>query len=384
MTVKGKEARDEAMARVRRALLEHGHYELPIEEPEEEAVPEVPIANLETASLAWLRWKETRCTAGSCEVYTQHARRLFAAVRKIRGVPKSNPIGVDLLSRDLVTQAVLLWQKEGLSESTVYGLARSVLELWRWASDDPAQWHGVPTPPREPKALLPRPPIYVAPPAPTLAEADACLRYLPLDATQSRRIGTFMRFTGLRVHQVAAIRRQDLDLEARTLTITTGKSRAEKAAHRTVPIARHLLNEIGGWVAGVAPGGLLFPRWGLESEDKPASIRPELFRAAWEEATRFNEAREIAWKPANRKTGRPEHAFRACFQAVLRELRASEEVIDALVGYQGRSTRDRHYAGHDSLLDRMREAVDGLPPIDWRGPTVMSLDRRRRKVTSSA
>ena len=370
------------MARVRRALLEHGHYALPVEEPEEDEVPEVPIANLETAALAWVRWKVTRCSAGSCEVYTQHARRLFAAVRKIRGVKQGEPIGVDLLSRDLVTEAVLLWQREGLSESTVYGIARSVLELWRWVSDDPAQWNGVPTPPREPKALLPRPPIYVAPPAPTLAEADACLRYLPLEAVQSRRIGAFMRFTGLRVHQVTAIRRRDLDLEARTLTITTGKSRAEKAAHRTVPVATCLLDEIGPWVLGLAPERLLFPRWGLETDEKPASIRPELFRAAWEEAARFDEAREIAWKPANRKTGRPEHAFRACFQAALRERSISEEVIDALVGHQGRSTRDRHYAGHDTLLDRMRAAVEALPPIDWNGPKVVSLDRKRRKVTS--
>jgi integrase len=377
LTVVGKDARDEAVGRIRRALLDEGTYEVP-------AVVEETVANLEQAALAWIAWKRTRCSTGSVRRYIQHMARFFAAVRSVRAIPLSAAVRADVLSRDLLTEVVGAWQAEGLSESFVYGVSRSALEMWRWASDDPVNYPGVPVPPREAKAVLPRPPVYVAPAAPTLAEADACLRHLPVDAVQSRRIGAFLRYTGLRIFQVNALRRRDLDLEARTLTITEGKSRAEKAERRVVPVSRHLIGEVRGWVEALPPDALLFSAWGVVGDERRASIRPEVFRAAWEEATRWDGVREVAWKPANRKIARPEHAFRAAFQAALRLAGVGDEVIDALVGHHGQGTRGRHYAGHETLLPRMRHAVDGLGPIDWRGPSdvgsVISLAKRAERV----
>ena len=64
---------------------------------------------------------------------------------------------------------------------------------------------------------------------------------------------------------------------------------------------------------------------------------------------------------------RPEHAFRAGFQAFLSRNRIDEEVIDAIVGHLVRSVRSRHYAGAESLWERMVEAMELLPPIEWRG-----------------
>ena len=376
LVVEGKDARDEAVARIRRALLEEGEYQPPT------AAPAPPVTNLEAAALAWTVYKATRCTPSSVALYRQHMKVLFDAVRALEGIAADRVVTAGVLSRDLVTRVVRRLQAAGRSESHVYSVARSTLEMWRWVADDPANYPGVPTPPREAKAVLPQPPIYAAPPAPTMAECDAALRHLPIEAIQSRRIGTVLRYTGLRIFQVVSVRRRDLDLVNGLLTVTTGKSRAEKAEMRTIPVCRSLVAELQPWAAELPADALLFPAWGIVGSDRKASIRPETFGAAWREAVRWGEAREVAWKPANRMTGRPEHAFRAAFQAALRLAGASETVIDELVGHHGKTVRSRHYAAGETLLAPMRAAVDSLPPIDWTGPrdvgTVISLAKRRR------
>lgn len=381
LTVEGKHARAEAEARIRRALVEEGEYQLPTATVEKDT-------NLEKAAVAWTTYKATRCTPSSVARYKQDMKGFFLALRKVTGIAPDKVVPASALSRDVLLQVVRSWQEERKSEAWVYGSARSVLEMWRWIADDPENYPGVPTPPREGKAVLPQPPIYVAPPAPTLSECDAALRHLPLDAVQSRRIGAFLRYTGLRIFQVVALRRRDLDLASCTLTVTTGKSRAEKAEMRTVPVSRSLVAEVRPWVESLKPGDLLFPAWGVVGSERSAGIRPETFGRAWEEAVRWGQAREVAWKPANRKTGRPEHAFRAAFQAALRVAGVAEPVIDALVGHHGKTVRSRHYAGADTLLPQMAAAVGTLPPIDWVGPvdkgTVISLAKRRRSKEQAA
>lgn len=375
ITVEGKDARDEAVGRIRRALVEEGEYQPPTSSPVR------TMTNLERAAVAWTDHKAVRCTASSVRRYTQHMARVFAAIRKLEGIPADKVVPASVLSRDLITRIVRSWQAEGLSESFVYGVSRSALEMWRWVADDPENYPGVPMPPREAKAVLPQPPIYTAPPAPLLAECDAVLRHLPLDGQQTRRIGTFLRYTGLRIIQVVNIRRQDIDIANATLTVTTGKSRTEKAEMRTIPVSRSLVAEVRAWVEALPDGALLFSAWGVKGSERKASIRPEIFGKAWGEAVKWGEARQIAWKPLNRKTGRPEHAFRAAFQAALRVNGVSDVVIDELVGHHGKTVRSRHYAGTETLLAPMRAAVDGLGPIDWIGSvdrgTVISLAKRR-------
>lgn len=362
LVVVGKPARDELVASIRRALLEEGEYQLATA-----SVAPVEV-NLERAALAWLAFKRTRCTASSVRRYGQYMARFFAAARELRAIPATKAIMASVLTRDLLIGVVGRWQAEGLSEAFAYGASRAALEMWRWVSDDPATYPGVPTPPRVANAVLPPSPVYFAPPAPTLAECDACLRHLSLDAVQSRRIGTLLRYTGLRVFQVVALRRKDFDLVNATLTVTTGKSRIEKATMRTVPIARGLVGEIAPWTSVLGANELLFPAWGVAGSERKASMRSDAFTNAWEEATRWGEAREVAWKPANRKIARPEHAFRAGFQAALRVAGAAEAAIDELVGHHGKTVRARHYVGSDSLWEPMRAAVDAMPPIDWLGP----------------
>jgi integrase len=359
LTVRGKEARDEAMNRVQRALLDEGEFHLPTPE----AAPEV--TNLERAALDWLEWKRTRCKPRSVVTYTNHMKRFFEMLREVQGLEADNVVLADHISRNAVIECIRRWQAQDLSESWVYGFSRSVIDLWRWVSDDPESYPGVPTPPREAKTILPLGPVYVAPPAPTMAELDACLRHLPSDAEQSRRVGVLMRFTGLRIEQSLAIRCRDIDIEENTLTVTVGKSRLEHAEQRTIPLSPHLLAELRDWLENRAADDYLFPAWGNNASGRRGAKKDESLRKAWAAATAAGEVREEVWAPRNRRIARPQHAFRAGFQAFMRGERVDEEVIDALVGHHGRSLRGRHYAGSDTLWDRMVEAMGKLPPIEW-------------------
>lgn len=361
LTVEGKDARDEAVGNIRRALLAEGEYQPPT------ASDAPTVANLEQASLAWLEWKATRCKASSIVRYADQTKRFFRAVRELKGMGEQQVVSADVLGRDLLTQVVRGWQKEGLSESFVYNASRAVLEMWTWASDDPLAYPGVPTPPRHSKSVLPRPPVYAAPPAPTMAECDAALRHLPERAEIARRLGIVLRFTGLRLGQALGLRVADVDVKAATMVVRRGKSRLEAAECRVVPISRLLAAEIGRWSEGRdADAPVIAPRSGGKNEE--ACTKAYRFTAAWTAAVAAGEARDTVWRPLTRKQARPEHAFRAAFQAHLRIAGVPEPVIDALVGHHSSTTRAKHYAGLDTLETAMRAAVDGLPPIDWTGP----------------
>ena len=360
-TVKGKEARDEVVARVRRALLEEGEYEPPT------ARVEPMRTNLERAALGWIRWKRTRCKPRSVVSYANHMKRFFELARELQGIGEDEPVWAEELSQTLVIACVERWQDRGYSEAWIYACSRSVVDMWRWVSDDPAAWPGVPTPPREAKRVLPRVPVYGAPLAPTLAEEDACLRHISEDAMESRRIGSMLRFTGLRISQVLAVQRKHLDIEAGTLRVVVGKSRQEAAEQRTIPLSRHLLVDLREQAEALEADDYVFPAWGAR-RNRPANVRAVASHTAWEAATAAGEVRRAVWDPPNRKIARPQQAFRAGFQAYMRGAGVGEEVIDALVGHRGRSVRSRHYAGSDTLEERMRVAVDGMPPIDWGGP----------------
>lgn len=362
MTVQGRDARDRALAEVQRSLVDEGEYQ-------PRTASEVPaIANVEEAALDWLAWKRTRCKERSVTTYLGHVTRFFEAVREIRHIGVDQAIGVDVLSRDLLIEVVLYWQELGRSQAWVYSASRSALDMWRWVSDDPLRFRGVPVPPREAKAVLPRVPVYAAPPAPTLAEVDACLRHLPARAHSTRRVGAMLRFTGLRISQVLALRRKHIDLDARSMIVPIGKSAQEEAERRTVPISGHLAAQLRPWLEELPPEGLVVPAYGRAGSEKPGSRRVQSLTKGWEAATEAGETRRAVWAPPNRRITRPEHAFRAAFQAFLTSHGVDELVVDALVGHRGRSVRARHYAGADAVWDRMVDAVALLPAIDWTGP----------------
>jgi integrase len=377
--VQGKRARDETKADIIVALRNRGFWDPPTAAP---VVVEPTICNLEVAAAKWVEFKRTRCSPVSVQRFAQHMARWFRTMRQVRGIATKSVVLGDALDRDTFIACVRALQEEQLSVSTVYGLARSALEMWRWASDDPRVYPGIVTPPREGKAVLPRGPVYMAPTAPTIAELDACLRHLSYNAPTSRRIGILLRFTGLRISQVLALLREDIDLDEATLTVRTGRSAQERNEARVIPLSPHLVAALREWVIAVPVGAVLIAPMRRREVEVVTKRRSETFRTAWERATAAGEARERTWKPLNRAKARPEHAFRAALQAFWRRQGVDEAVIDALVGHHPHSTRERHYAGPEELMDQMREAVGLLPAIDWVGPKgqgkVVSLGTTRR------
>ena len=177
-----------------------------------------------------------------------------------------------------------------------------------------------------------------------------------------------MRYTGLRSDQVFSIARADLDLAARTLVVRAGKTKVEKADARTVPLSANLLAEPGvlAWIESF-PSGPVFPKRRhakTKDRDEGRTKKPtETFRMTWQEATDAGEVPLHVWAPPNRVISRPEHSFRAAFQAHLEEVRVSGNVIDFLVGHEGDTVREVHYGRE--LLAAARDAVDGIPPVKW-------------------
>lgn len=180
-TVEGKESLRTVMAAIQKALDERGEWYPPT------AAPAPEETNLEQASLAWLRWKSQRCEERSRRKYALDLKRFFETVRELKQIPATAIIPASVLSRNLFVDVQAAWKAAGLSESTIYNAATVALDCWAWITDDPDEYPNVPAAPRVKANVLPRPPVYVAPPAPTLAELDACLRNLELD--RYRRLG---------------------------------------------------------------------------------------------------------------------------------------------------------------------------------------------------
>lgn len=221
--------------------------------------------------------------------------------------------------------------------------------------------HGYPGTHRD-KSVPPKAAVYFAPEPPTMAELDACLRALHFRAYTARGVAVIMRFTGLRVSQVLALTCRDVDLVRCELRVTTGKSRREQAEQRVVSISAHLVAELAPWVQSQDRDAPLVRRKTTGRE--PANHLPmRTLEAAWEAATEAGLARREVWDPPNREVARPEHAFRAGFQAFLDGQGVRDSVIDHLVGHSPKSVRGRHYAL--PTAEQLRAAVDLLPPIAW-------------------
>lgn len=344
---------------VRRALRERGWWEAPAKT----AKPEVVLVSAEDAFLRWLeeeiRGRKGRAD-GTVTKYAQSLDRWFGLLREELAVPAGQAVLATALHRDLVGRAIVRMRAAKLSDGTIYATISHALLAWRWVAGRPDRWPGIPACP-DPSSVLPDPPTYSAPPAPTLAEVDAVLRRLGENAYVARYAAIIMRFTGLRISQTLAIRREDLDERRRMLTIRLGKGRRETEG-RVVPVSAHLIEELKG-VLGEAGTSLVPRRSDLRAPNNKNHIPSTTLNDAWEAAVADDEVRREVWRPTNRKIGRPEHAFRAALQDYLEDHGVKEKVVDRLVGHAPQGVRARHYVPPKDA--ELREAVDLLPPIDW-------------------
>lgn len=348
---------------ITRALRERGWWER-----EQELPPARPAdVNMEHAGRAWVRWKVgVKGVAPNTRKNLAYAlSRFFKALRKVNGLPKTAPVGGHLMTRENVTQVLTLWRPM-YSEGTVYQSVAAVLDMWTWVCDQP-EYEAVPSPPRNLGQLRPPPAVYEAPELnPTLEECDAVIRRIR--HPMAKRLAIIMRYTGLRMVQAAAIHREDIDWDEKTLLVRRGKSRRERAQMRRVPVSPHLLTDLGDEMKGLGPGPLCPDRSATDEQGNPLPMvgyrnLTRYVTAAWKAAIAAKEARQEVLSPPNRKRNRPDHAFRAAMQVFLEAQGVQERVIDALVGHAPQSTRAMHYTRPTN--EALRRAVDMLPAIEW-------------------
>lgn len=365
-------------AEILRAIETAGHYDDPMESIATVTSVDALLAGFLVSRRARGAARSTLSTLATLAAQATRALRAHLRLRD------DQPIPADRLTREAFVGMVNQLRDASLADGTVYGVSAFLLDAWNWGADDPEGYPGVATPPRDRKSVMPRAAVYVAPPAPTLAEIDAVLRALPYQARVAKGIAVVMRYTGLRVAQALALRRSDWNPTASTITIRTGKSAREKASPRTIPVPRSFALDVAPWL-GDEPTGPLVMRDESGRRVTTGSGGGRLridatLTAAWQRATDAGEVRPEVWKPSNRDAARPNHAFRSAYQSALVRTRIAPDVISALVGHA--TLRERHYAGPEELMDAMREAVDNLPPIDWSRPAtgagqVIPLGHRR-------
>lgn len=361
------------------------------EEPD--AVREVErVASLDSVLRGWLRARAARGLAqNTIEGYAGSVTRILKVFRELDGIAESEVIPGTVLARERVIEITNKLRRDGLAEGTLYATVRVLVAAWTWACDDPAQYPGLTSAPRDLESLLPRTPVYTAAPPPTMAECDAVIRRvaaMPKAKHVALPVAVIARCTGLRLGRVLAIKAGDVHLATATLTVTTGKSRREKVEQRTVPIAPFLAAYLAPMVARAeSPEATLLRRRsdlgvgrkeGATTRNRGGPDRT--LRTAWDAAEAAGEVRKEVWKPKALKIGRPDHAFRAAFQAHLVTAGVRDEVIDALVGHAG-GLRERHYVDPGARMEAMRAAVALIPPVDWavegEGAQIIALDRRR-------
>lgn len=333
------------------------------EAPQVEAVREIPrVASVDAVLQGWLRSRDAKgASAGTFKTYVSYGNTLLSTLRTMAGLPEGTVVPGSWLSREGMISLTAQLRADGFADSSVYLLVRALVHAWTWACDDPNTYPGLLPAPRDPTSVLPQQPLKVAPPSPTLAECDAVLRRLSqhAGATVALPASVIARCTGLRVAQVLALTVGDVDVAHQRIRVRAGKSRREKLG-RTIPMAPVLQ----GYLAELLGG-----RQDLEAPLLPGRRREPSKTVArhWMAATLAGEVRKEVWAPAGRKTTRPDHAFRAAFQAHLVRKGVRDEVIDLLVGHAG-GVREKHYVDEEARWEAAVEAVALIPPIDWQAP----------------
>lgn len=326
--------------------------------------------NLERVAADWIHWKKSvrRARPNTVKNLASSMRRFFRTLRRVHGLGEDEVVPGRLLTeRDLVrVQDAWTEPPFDYGEGTVYQTIAAVVGMWKWAADEPA-YAALCRPPRELERVMPPTPLYETPEiVPTWAELDSVLRRVT--QTRAQGLAIIMRYTGLRIEQASYVYAEDFDPVGGTLLIRKGKSRREQNLMRRVPASPHLFVDIGPWVNSVSTGPLFPDHKATDQEGNPIPIvsyrnQTPYITEAWRAATKAKEARLEAWSPPNRRRNRPDHAFRATFQAEIERAGMSDRVIDWLVGHSSKTTRGKHY--NRPVDEVLRQAVDTVPAIDW-------------------
>lgn len=155
----------------------------------------------------FLRARAARGVAASTLAqYGMRTTRILKSFRKLHHIPDKVAVpgthltreGAVAVTREGAVAVTNHLRAEGLADGSIYGCMKTFLAAWTWASDDPAEYPGIATAPRDPSAVLPHAPIYTAAPAPTLDEVDAVIGWLASwpRSKKAYAVAVVMRFTG--------------------------------------------------------------------------------------------------------------------------------------------------------------------------------------------
>ncbi|MEN0066045.1 MAG: tyrosine-type recombinase/integrase [Myxococcota bacterium] len=155
-------------------------------------------------------------------------------------------------------------------------------------------------------------------------EMDACIAAVKTPWIAS--LLTFLRFTGLRVGETMMLRRNDLDMERRLLTIEPGITKNKRG--RMISVSAHLIEALDAWPRDTV---WLIPS-PARGQDRTRQPRPREVALAWQDAG----VPERVWR------GVPHHAFRKGFKSGLLRAGAAPDAVDHLQGHVISGSRERY------------------------------------------
>lgn len=237
---------------------------------------------------------------------------------------------------------------ERRTDRSALNVIRVLIDVWRWAYNRRAELGEVPP--------VPDWRVRVAPPqrarAATWSQVDDLVAALRAPSRYAvcregaARLVLLIRYTGLRYD--AALKAQTDwicgEPGARWLDVPAA---ATKGAHgaRLIPLHPALEAELQAWGVLNEPGPIARGRNGLG--------RPrDMALSAWKRTG----------TPADVYSWRPLHVIRHTLRTHLVLSGQHPDVIDALLGHQGRGTGARTYTDRLSLLPALRRAVATIPP----------------------
>lgn len=340
-----------------------------------DGAPRAVIVNLDDVIVAWLRDLSRTRSASTVRIYGQAARSYLKHVGATATIDRltSTTIGAWDASR----------VEQGIGENTREGNLVAVCAMWQWAWEHRAD-----------VAMGAAEPVRVARPgrtdrpacAPSWAEAAACIAMIdPACIGYRRAICAY--YTGLRTFQITGMTYLDrlhlggaiiqkgcrmatgevcviVELPAGKMTVIKGKTKAETAMRRCLPIAPPLLALLREWHAEDPS-----PRVCFGNEQHAVAT----ITTAWKMAAAAGKARPEVFGPSvltGKEALTPNHAFRRGFVTNLKRAGADTEAVEYMVGHAMPGVRGAYL---DTVALSLKETVAKIPPLPERVETVSNV-----------
>lgn len=260
-----------------------------------------------------------------------------------------------VLSRALLEAYYAYWHEKGVAVNTARQHVARVQVAWAWAEES-ERWPGaIPRPRKIDMVRTPPPPVV----APTWAEMAACVQ---ASRRWRRKLAAILYYCGLRVGETMLLTWDDVDIDAKEMTIRAEISKTK--AGRIIPIPSALASEMAGW--GQREGWLIYT--GLRNR-RPLQAAAEPMRTAWQRTS----ARPSAYTD-------PHHSFRRGYKSGMLSLGCHPDAVDYLQGHVIAGSRGR-YIDPAQAFD-LRAVVEKVPVLTGTSQ-VASLAARRDAKSGS-